>query len=378
MVAVVRALVGLEEKVAAAYLEGATTTVLAEQFDVSASTICRVLDRAGMPRRSRGQRVSGVRGREQEVAAAFLSGATVQELADRFGCSTKPINDALARAGVTRGVGPRRRRLAGHEHEISVRYKAGETLAELGGEHGVSPKVIAACSRSRASAQGRPGGPVGGDRSHCLRGRSAFASDLSGESASEPPRFERLLVRLGEVLAEVAVLDHLSDEEADEVHEVADRTCQLLGEIPGLLVVIRHRHTEQLMPMFVVPLSAAFFDHRGDDLARVHRRPVRVQIGEERVDGGEGVRCACSGSFPPFLRALLFTEYPVDALAADRHCCGAHYAEAADDEASQGETVHRQAFTSRPVARAQTSTSARAHAWQRPLEGVQAGAGKSG
>jgi DNA-binding CsgD family transcriptional regulator len=87
--------------------------------------------------------VSGVRGREHEVAAAFLSGTTVQELADRFGCSTKPINDALARAGVTRGAGPRRRRLAGREREIVDRYEAGETLASLGAKFGVNPKVIA-------------------------------------------------------------------------------------------------------------------------------------------------------------------------------------------------------------------------------------------
>jgi DNA-binding CsgD family transcriptional regulator len=143
MVAVVRALVGVEKKVGAAYLEGATITTLAERFEVSASTICRVLDRAGVPRRSRGKRVSGVRGREHEVAAAFLSGTTVQELADRFGCSTKPINDALARAGVTRGAGPRRRSLAGREREIVDRYEAGETLASLGTAFGVNPKVVA-------------------------------------------------------------------------------------------------------------------------------------------------------------------------------------------------------------------------------------------
>jgi transposase-like protein len=157
MVAVVRTLVGAEREVADAYRAGATVTALAARHGVSASTICRVLDRVGVPRRSRGQRVSGVRGREQEVAAAFLSGATVQELADRFGCSTKPINDALTRAGVTRGAGPRRRRLAGHEHEIAAAYAAGATLAELGHEHEVSPKVIADVLEQQGVSRRQPG-----------------------------------------------------------------------------------------------------------------------------------------------------------------------------------------------------------------------------
>jgi DNA-binding CsgD family transcriptional regulator len=157
MVAVVRALVGREHEVAAAYLEGATITVLAERFGVSASTICRVLDRAGVPRRSRGQRVSGVRGREAEIASAFLAGATLQELADRFGCSTKPIHDALDRAGVTRGAGPRRRRLAGREQEIVGRYKVGETLAELGAAFGVHPKVITGLLEEQGVSRRQPG-----------------------------------------------------------------------------------------------------------------------------------------------------------------------------------------------------------------------------
>jgi transposase-like protein len=158
MVAVVRTLVGREHEVADAYRAGATVTALATLHGVSASTICRVLDRAGVPRRSRGKRVSGVPGREADVAGAYQAGATIQEIADRYGCSTKPINDALTRAGVTRRPpGRRRRQLGGLEPAIAAAYAAGATLAELGREHGVSPKVIADVLEQQGVSRRQPG-----------------------------------------------------------------------------------------------------------------------------------------------------------------------------------------------------------------------------
>jgi uncharacterized protein (DUF433 family) len=158
MVAVVRTLVGSEHHVADAYRAGATVTALAARFDVSASTICRALDRAGVPRRSRGQRFTGVPGREAEVAAAYLAGATIQEIADRYDCSTKPIHDALARAGVTRRPpGRRRRQLDGLEPGIAAAYAAGATLAELGREHEVSSKVIADVLEQQGVSRRQPG-----------------------------------------------------------------------------------------------------------------------------------------------------------------------------------------------------------------------------
>jgi transposase-like protein len=158
MVSVVRMLVGREDEVAAEYLEGASVTALAARFGVSASTICRVLDRAGVPRRSRGKRVSGVPGREDEVADAYLAGATVQEIADRFRCSTKPIHDALTRAGITRRPpGRRRRQLDDDAGRIAAAYETGATLAELGQAHGVSAKVIADVLEQQGVSRRQPG-----------------------------------------------------------------------------------------------------------------------------------------------------------------------------------------------------------------------------
>jgi transposase-like protein len=158
MVAVVRVLVGSEDEVAEGYRAGASVTALAEQHGVSASTICRVLDRAGVPRRSRGRRVTGLRGREHEVAEAFSAGATIDELAERFGCSSKPVNDALNRAGVQRrNGGPRRRRLAGIEADIAASYNAGATLADLARLHRTSAKVIAQILEDKGVSRRAPG-----------------------------------------------------------------------------------------------------------------------------------------------------------------------------------------------------------------------------
>jgi uncharacterized protein (DUF433 family) len=158
VVSVVRLLVGRESEVADAYRRGTSVTALAAEYNVSVSTICRVLDRAGVARRPQGRRVTRLRGGEAEVAALYLSGITIEEIARRFDCSTKPVNDALARAGVKRHRdGPRRRALAGCEDEIVRRYEAGETFDELATAFDAPRKTIARVLEDHGVAPRPPG-----------------------------------------------------------------------------------------------------------------------------------------------------------------------------------------------------------------------------
>jgi DNA-binding CsgD family transcriptional regulator len=156
VVAVVRLLIGAEQQVAEAYRAGASATELAERHGVSVSTICRVLDRAGVPRRSPGRSISPARGREDEIASAYRNGETIGQIAARLGCSVTPVRAALSRAGVaTNGRGRRRRPV--DADDIVERYSAGSTLAQLGAAYGVSSKVIADVLEVRGIARRSPG-----------------------------------------------------------------------------------------------------------------------------------------------------------------------------------------------------------------------------
>lgn len=95
-----RLLVGAEEEVAAAYRAGATVEVLANRHDCSVTTIRDVLAAEGVELRSRGPR-SPLEGRERALAVAYEAGGTVRELAERFGANQRTIRKVLQDEGVT-------------------------------------------------------------------------------------------------------------------------------------------------------------------------------------------------------------------------------------------------------------------------------------
>jgi uncharacterized protein (DUF433 family) len=157
VVAIPRLLVGRETEVAEAYRSGASVSQLAATYGVSAATICRALDRAGEPRRRAGRSDAGVIGREQEIAAAYRAGATIQQLADEYGCSVKPIRDALDRAGVQRRPSGQARLAVGLERQILEEYRAGATLLALAARYGVGTKVIARVLEDQGQSRRPPG-----------------------------------------------------------------------------------------------------------------------------------------------------------------------------------------------------------------------------
>jgi Mor family transcriptional regulator len=94
-----RLLVGNEAELVAAYRSGRTVEELAAAHECSVTTIRAVLEGEGVTLRARGPR-SPLEGREAQLAADYASGATVRDLADRYGANQRTIRKALAERGV--------------------------------------------------------------------------------------------------------------------------------------------------------------------------------------------------------------------------------------------------------------------------------------
>jgi DeoR/GlpR family transcriptional regulator of sugar metabolism len=94
-----RLLVGQEADLAAAYEAGATVQELAASIGCSVTTVRDVLADAGVALRARGPR-SPLEGQEASLAAAYLGGATVRDLVERFGANQRTIRKVLAEQGV--------------------------------------------------------------------------------------------------------------------------------------------------------------------------------------------------------------------------------------------------------------------------------------
>lgn len=94
-----RLLVGQEADLASLYAAGETVESLAVRFGCSVTTVREVLSASGVEMRARGPR-SPLDGREDELAAAYIGGATVRDLAERFGANQRTIRKVLAHQGV--------------------------------------------------------------------------------------------------------------------------------------------------------------------------------------------------------------------------------------------------------------------------------------
>jgi len=111
------------EALVAAYLAGATAEELASRFGVTAKTVLNRLEAAGIDRRSRGRRPTAVLADPDWLRTAYLEKRrTAADIAREVGCTEDAVLDALHRNAIpVRGPGGRRRPPAQMPPELADR-----------------------------------------------------------------------------------------------------------------------------------------------------------------------------------------------------------------------------------------------------------------
>ncbi len=146
------------------YQTGKTMAEVAEDFGVTATTICNVLKRNGVAARS-ARRLGSTD--EAEVCRLYLSGCSGVELAARYGCNHHTIYNALRRNGIeSRSNSEAHRKYAcdfGFFHSIDSESKA-YWLGFVAADGSVYKNVVSVGLASK-------------DRGHVLRFRAALKSE---------------------------------------------------------------------------------------------------------------------------------------------------------------------------------------------------------
>ena len=139
----------IEDAMIAAYLDGATQEEVAAQFGYSRDTCIHVLQRRGIKARSISEAMTASDKRrmpkelEDAMVAAYLAGATLEQAAGQFGYSTTACQTALRRRGITpRTLSEASRMPYEHEDTIIELYLAGATLEEAAAQFGYTPRTV--------------------------------------------------------------------------------------------------------------------------------------------------------------------------------------------------------------------------------------------
>jgi lambda repressor-like predicted transcriptional regulator len=84
------------DALATAYLSGATVNELAEQFQVHRSTVFEILTRNNVPRRQRGLNDDQL----ESIMSLYAEGWSLKQLGERFGFHSETVGAALKREGL--------------------------------------------------------------------------------------------------------------------------------------------------------------------------------------------------------------------------------------------------------------------------------------
>ncbi len=153
---------GQDALVAKLYDRGMSANQLADRFDTSQPVVLNSLKRSGVERRrsvAQPSLWSGTAAEEEQAVELYRSGATVRELAKRYGCRTQVMSELLARKGVQLKPGGRRHpRFNEHESaQIADDYRAGESLNGLAAKYDTNTMTIKSALRRQGVTLRRSG-----------------------------------------------------------------------------------------------------------------------------------------------------------------------------------------------------------------------------
>lgn len=153
-----------EQEVIELYQREHCARVVADVFGVSDETIRRILKRNGIPRRkpkrekpkaeNPNNKPKGID--RQKVGELYQSGVSIQEIANRFGCTYRSVSYHLEKLGLhKRNEG---RTLTETIDAIEREYVDGASCYELGDKYGVNPATVSKWMRKRGYHRGKGGG----------------------------------------------------------------------------------------------------------------------------------------------------------------------------------------------------------------------------
>lgn len=150
-------------EVVAAYQAGEDGRALAARFGVSHRAIYSAVHRAGVPTRSASEARNPHRRIDpDEVTRLYNGGASVQELARKYKCRTASISAILADREVPLHPGGRMHPTfrAPQEAEVAAAYVAGASLRQLADQHDTSITSIRTVLRRRGIEAKEPARPI--------------------------------------------------------------------------------------------------------------------------------------------------------------------------------------------------------------------------
>lgn len=127
------------------YQAGETGKEIARSYGTSDATVYAVLRRNGVPARPGGSRPGWTDSEEnrRDLVAAYTAGESVRALARRLGCRNQTVIQVLDDAGLEwRHPGAKRRFTDEQGREMAAAYVAGETLQQIAERYGTNAQTV--------------------------------------------------------------------------------------------------------------------------------------------------------------------------------------------------------------------------------------------